>query len=314
MFKISTKHMLNPRDNNFTMTRLSILLILFCTIGCTKNKGNVKMWDDFFYKAMLEYKAQEYEKSINNFQKAIKYKSDENVQTYFYAAAAALQLNKKEKAEKFIISAIENTNAQQDYFKRFEEFDKFRDQKLFEKINRNYSRYTSNFYSNLEHPEIYREIDSLQKADQKVRTNGATSKEMIKVDSTNVVRLIEITKKYGWQDKGWIILWHQRGTFNEKNWVWDYFRPLISEKIKEGELRKSYWAQFEEFQNVIENGYQEYGLYPNNFNEYPLVNPKLTDIKRDSVNLPPLWIMNKIYDWPLPDNYEKIKASSKERS
>lgn len=70
---------------------------------------------------------------------------------------------------------------------------------------------------------------------------------MQKVDSLNVARLIEITKEHGWQERAWIILWHQRGTYGEDNYVWNYFKPLIDKEISEGKLSKNFWSNFDEF-------------------------------------------------------------------
>jgi len=58
-------------------------------------------------------------------------------------------------------------------------------------------------------------------------------------DSLNVVKLIDLTKDFGWQEEAWLILWHQRGTYGQENWVWDYFKPLIDEEIRKGNKRKS---------------------------------------------------------------------------
>jgi hypothetical protein len=72
-----------------------------------------------------------------------------------------------------------------------------------------------------------------------------TSELMKRVDSLNVARLMEITKKHGWQERAWIILWHQRGTYGEDNYVWNYFKPVIDKEIEEGKLSKDFWGSFE---------------------------------------------------------------------
>ena len=70
---------------------------------------------------------------------------------------------------------------------------------------------------------------------------------MLKVDSLNIVKLMDITREHGWQKEGWLILWHQRGTYGENNIVWNYFIPLINKEIEEGKLSRSFWVQFDEF-------------------------------------------------------------------
>lgn len=245
----------------------------------------------------------DYRQAIRKFDHAFNIIPDEKSNHYFYAADAALHIKNFDKAKKYIISSIEETNVSLDYINEFKRFEAFRENPLFEEINRNYSKYAAKFYSDETKSRISEELDSLITVDQEVRMREATAAEMIKTDSSNVARLIEITEKYGWQKKGWLILWHQRGSFDQANWIWNYFRPIINQEIENGNIRKSFWAQFEEFKNVYENGYQEYGLYPKNFDTYPLLNVETVDRKRDSIVLPPLRTMNKIYGWPLPKNY-----------
>ncbi len=78
--------------------------------------------------------------------------------------------------------------------------------------------------------------------DQEIRTSGVTSQEFNSVDSLNINRLIEITQEYGWQDNGWLILWHQRGTYKE-----DEAKSLIIQSIIETNASKNYFLNFKEF-------------------------------------------------------------------
>ncbi|MGF1556606.1 hypothetical protein [Paucihalobacter sp.] len=96
---------------------------------------------------------------------------------------------------------------------------------MFADIESEYEDHISEFFNNLKHPEIYKEIDSLYAVNQEYRTNGSECVEIARIDSLNIKRLIEITKDYGWQNKGWIILWHQRGTYGKSNYVWNFFKP-----------------------------------------------------------------------------------------
>ncbi|CAL65880.1 hypothetical protein [Christiangramia forsetii] len=285
--------------------RITYFFILFIIISCSTQKKGFEEYDDLLYTGLIEYKDQEYKSALNHLEQAIEILPKENEQSYFYAAAAAFHLNQDEKAKNLLKSALENTYINQDYFNNFEEFIPFKNKAIFNELDENFSKNTKTFYSNLEHPEIFKELDSLLDADQKVRTDGSTTEEMAKIDSTNIVRLIEITKKYGWQDKGQLLLWHQRGNYKEQNWVWNYFKPFINKEIERGKIRKSFWVQYEEFENVINEKYQLYGMYPQNYDMFPLKDPKNVDKRRDSLGLQPLWVMNKIYDWPLPENYDK---------
>ena len=79
-----------------------------------------------------------------------------------------------------------------------------------------------------------------------------TTELMNRVDSLNVARLMEITQKHGWQERAWIILWHQRGTYGEENYVWNYFKPLIDKEIEEGKLSRDFWSPFEMHKEMME--------------------------------------------------------------
>jgi hypothetical protein len=72
------------------------------------------------------------------------------------------------------------------------------------------------------------------------------------VDKLNIERLMEITKKYGWQERAWLILWHQRGNHDEDNYVWNFFRPIINKEIEEGKLSRSFWKPFDNFKKQFE--------------------------------------------------------------
>ncbi|TQI71135.1 hypothetical protein JM79_2061 [Gramella sp. Hel_I_59] len=285
--------------------RITYFFIAFLIISCSTQKKGFVEYDDLLYKGLIEYKDQEYKSALDHLEQAIDILPKEDEKSYFYAAAAAFHLNQDKKAKNILRSALENTYVNQDYFNNFKEFVPFKNKTIFNELDENFSKHTQTFYANLEHPEIFKELDSLLDADQKVRTDGSSTEKMVKTDSTNIVRLIEITKKYGWQDKGQLLLWHQRGTYKEQNWVWNYFKPFINKEIEKGKIRKSFWVQYEEFENVINEKYQLYGMYPHNYDMFPLKDPKNVDKRRDSLGLQPLWVMNKIYDWPLPDNYDK---------
>jgi hypothetical protein len=88
----------------------------------------------------------------------------------------------------------------------------------------------------------------------KDKYNETTTELMQRVDSLNVARLIEITEKHGWQERAWIILWHQRGTYGEDNYVWNYFKPLIDKEIKDGKLSRNFWSAFDQHKEMMESG------------------------------------------------------------
>lgn len=97
-------------------------------------------------------------------------------------------------------------------------------------------------YMNLIFPKPNKEYKKLQ------------NELMRKVDSLNIQRLMEITKEHGWQERAWIILWHQRGNHDEDNYVWNYFRPLINKEIEEGKISRSFWSAFDQFKQMMKSG------------------------------------------------------------
>ncbi|WP_282042370.1 hypothetical protein [Winogradskyella flava] len=101
-------------------------------------------------------------------------------------------------------------------------------------------------------------------------------------DSLNVAKLIDITKEHGWQEEGWILLWHQRGIYGQKNWVWDFFKPFIDKEIEKGKITPFFWAKFEDITSIYKTGKSIYGYHPGP------VDAKTVNIRRKSIGLPEL--------------------------
>ena len=99
-------------------------------------------------------------------------------------------------------------------------------------------------------------------------------------DSLNIVSLMDIVDEHGWQKEAWLLLWHQRGTYGEKNWVWDFFIPLINKEIENGKVSKSFWAEFEDFKSLNDTGKSIYGYLPGKVDE------EHVNEKRKSIGLP----------------------------
>ena len=285
--------------------KIKLLLLSLITLSCTSQQTDFEKYTELEQKAMLQFVDKDFEKALSNFEKAIKLKPKEDVSIYFYATATALNIGQKDKAKELLIASIHNTNASKDYFLNFDKFNDFRNDNLFSEIEENYESYISEFYNKLEHPKIYREVDSLMAIDQEYRTNGSEWKDINRIDSLNINRLIEITKEYGWQKKGWLVLWHQRGTYGEDNYVWNFFKPHIDKEIKEGKIKRDFWTNFEEEKFLVENRQQIYGFYWNQFDEFPLIDIENVDKRRTENGLAPLWYLNKVYGIELPPGYKK---------
>lgn len=75
---------------------------------------------------------------------------------------------------------------------------------------------------------------------------------MHRVDDSNIKRLIEITKKHGWQSRAWLLLWHHRSSYKENNFVWNHFIPLINKEIEQGKISRTFWKPFEDEKKRVE--------------------------------------------------------------
>jgi len=146
--------------------------------------------------------------------------------------------------------------------------------------------------------------------DQEARDFG-DSDLIHKTDSLNMIALQELTESHGWHPKAWIILWHQRTSFPDGE-IWPYFKALINKEIQNCRVKPSFWVDYEDFREMRSSGKQIYGSMPGSFKKYPLLDVTRVDSLRASVGLFPLWYMNKIYDWPLPEGYpETVMLQSK---
>jgi hypothetical protein len=99
--------------------------------------------------------------------------------------------------------------------------------------------------------EEFKKVLFHQIADEYEKTTSAL---MHKVDSLNVARLMEITEKHGWQERAWIILWHQRGTYGTDHYVWNHFKPIIDKEIANGTMSRTFWDAFDQHKEMMESG------------------------------------------------------------
>lgn len=280
-----------------------ITLTIFSCASEDSSSCSFEKYDKFQREAMLSYVDGNYKEALHNFESAFNIINDESENDYFYAAASALRLEDMSKAKKFIVDAIVLNNANKSYFENFEEFDSYRDKEELISVYKNYESYQNKYLEKLKDPSVIKEMDKLIELDQKVRDANFSTEEMIEQDSLNIRRLIEITKVSGWQDRSWLILWHQRGRHNEDTYPWNYFRPLIDSLIDECEIRADYWAIYEDERLMRTEGFQKYGTYSWNFDSYPVKDVELVDQRRKELGMPPLWYMSKVYQNNLPDGY-----------
>ena len=258
-------------------------------------------YDKLIYTAKINYVDKDFKNALYNFKKALKIIPNDSPEIYFNAAVAALNVKDYEEAKHLIIESIRIKNASFYYFCNYDEFDPFRDNKLFEEIEHNYPIYQAEFFKNLENPEIYCELEPFSKNNSLVNKINNTYCDK---KTANIYRLIEITKMYGWQEMGWHILWEQRGTYGENNEIWNFFKPFINSEIKVGKIRKSFWALFDEDAQISNHQTQIYGLFWNQLDEYPIIDIENVDKRLKKVGLPPLWYMRKVLGVKLPEAYK----------
>ena len=307
------------------MTKNNLIFSLFCflLVGCSEpKKTDVKKYEELITKAEIDFENGEYQKSLENFKNSFNIFPYKKKQDYLFAAAAAFHLKKDKKATDLIISVIKNMNVYEYDLLNFTEFQPFMNNDFFTHIRQTFPSLLKQIKSVSKSPQIDKEIDSLIAEDQRVRKGWreiekltknekiTRIKEMKRVDCLNINRIIEITKEFGWHPKMRIILWHHRGIHKDDNYVWNYFRPFINEQIKIGNIKKSFWARYEDNKSMDENGTQIYGMYSGQSDRFPIVDIANLDIRRKEMGLPPLWYNFLMFKNKLAREYKNTLANN----
>jgi len=281
---------------------LSASILMF--ISCSSQSISDDDYSPLIWSAMLAHKAQKHEEALQYFSKAFEIMPYIDCPDIFHAAKSALILEKDDLAKEYIVNAIKYIRPKRSYYDNF--FSGYKDREIFKSIEQNYDEYVSFYHENFIPKSIYDEVSELVDRDHLVRINNDRdnySDELKKVDDYNINRLIEITRKHGWIDRAWILLWHQRGAYNTDNYIWNHFKPLIDNSIKEGKIKKGFWANFEDNYHYNKTQKQKYGTYVN----LDIDDIENVDKRRYELNLPPLWYLYKIYGTPLPEGYKYKK-------
>lgn len=239
-----------------------------------------------------------FKEAINEYKKGLGALERHSTSTpFFHIAACAIQIQDFDLAKKYISLGITKGGAVNTYLNRYEGFDEtFKKSSQWGDIYANYDNLRKEYFSTVRNIDIYIEVEKMVEADQVVRSHygnmvldekknlacrDSFDSVMMSVDDKNIMRLIEITKEYGWQKRAWVLLWHQRGTYKEDNFVWNFFIPHINKEIEEGKISRSFWAMFEDSRSLRYNGYTLYGELPGRVDEN-------VNKRRESVNLLPL--------------------------
>lgn len=170
-----------------------------------------------------------------------------------------------------------------------------------------------NYYSNEENYDkiaFEKELIKIDYSDQYIRAleeeqkNECLSHIRNKQDSLNVIKLIDLTKKFGWNQNGWWTLWHQRGTYPEKNYVWSYIIPFINSLIKDDFVRKDFFIPFEKAKAMVNKTIYPFDYLPPLAHKYSQKDINNIDRNRKMVGLPPLYFEKYIYpEKILPTEY-----------
>lgn len=251
-------------------------------------------------------------KALDCYLEAINLNTKTNSYDYLKAASLAFKLNKKEIAKELLAKSITQQLAPKDFIRDFKNLQPYRDYREMKDVLSDYDSLENQYYRELKNPAAYMEIQELIAKDQLIRQEDKVFGELSnKIDSANITRLIELTKKYGWEDRAWLLLWHQRGSSQDNEFVWNFFIPFIKKEIEKDNVNKDFFVEFEEFDNAIENLpnksnkgaiYTLGGLGSVGSNHY--IDIKNLDKRRKSVGLPPLYFEHFLYDTESPKDYE----------
>lgn len=153
-----------------------------------------------------------------------------------------------------------------------------------------YAELVKEKFNKMKNPEAYVEIEKMIVLDQFCRMNdGILTSGNIPVDKLQNItdsvlsrQCLELVKKYGWFNEMWLIMWHNRDTYKQKNDFWNFMIPYINYQIEVGSLPHSFFAMYEDFHNHKETGFSIYGILPYK------VNIEKVNLKRAEIFLPPL--------------------------
>lgn len=275
--------------------------------------------------ARLELSNKNFLKANEYFSKAFTFHDALDSYQVLDAAASALQVNNQELFKKYVTESITQYKAPLDFILEYDKFANHKNNAFLKSLPDDYERLLNQYYINKKDLTAFIEISVLVEKDQIARqlidyfenelrsSQTKVNKEVFNkilenTDNDNAQKLIDLTKKYGFQDYSWLILWHHRISFNDENdTFWQYFKSVIKKEIKKGNLHKSYLASFADVNETIWKEKQIYGT----LFQYPIENVKDVDRLRDSVGLPPLLYDQIIFGKPLPDEYKLTESELK---
>lgn len=251
----------------------------------------------------------DYKNSYNSYTEAFKLLAPQSSNDLLNYAIASYEIGKPEEAKDAITKSITNYKAPKDFVLDYIKSDKLRKESFFNDILNNYDELLANYYRNLKYPQVRLQIEELLTKDRFVRNElqdfdkKNVDQLTAKIDTENINDLIEITKKYGYQEYGWLLLWHQRSGYETGEGSWSFFKPYLQDLIKKGEISKSFFSRFEDEFSILNHNTQRYGTYFMQFDMAPIEDVNNLDKRRAEINLPPLYYHKLVYGAPLPKDY-----------
>ena len=248
-------------------------------------------------------------KALDCYLKAIDFNSKINSYDYLDAASVAFKLDKRNVAKNLLIKSITKQQAPFDFIKNYKSLKPYQDTKEMKEVLDQYDNLENQYFRELKNPKAYMEIQNLIAKDQLIREKEDVFLELSdKVDSVNIAKLKELTIKYGWEPRAWVLLWHHRVSYKENNFVWNFFKPFLQKEIGKDNVNKDFFVAFEEFNNSTNNLqapaiYELGGIGRLDMNQTYL-DIKNLDQRRKSVGLPPLYFIHFLHGMELPKDYE----------
>lgn len=290
-----------------------IILLLILLVFPLASAQNVFKSQKQIYLAEYYAHQKEDQKALDHYLEAFKINSKTpNSDAYLEAAAIAFKLKNNKTAKELLSQSITKQLAPLDFIKNFKSLIPYKDSKEMKEVLAQYDDLENQYYRELKNPTAYMEIQNLIATDQLIRKEDKVFGKLAKkTDSTNITKLIELTKKYGWEDRAWVLLWHHRGYTDEEKFVWDFFKPYLENEIKKDNINKDFFVDFEEFENSMKdfrNKTNSGSIYTlntlGNINNYiSFFDIKNLDKRRKSVGLPPLY-----FEYFLNNNSELPKG------
>jgi tetratricopeptide (TPR) repeat protein len=291
------------------MKKYSFFLVIFFSIFSLAQKTSFDLYEIELQKADSLFSIKEYKKAIMHYKESIKYKPNNSNSPYKKIAEIYTLKRNYKKAMKYIALGVSNVGSTLDFFEYHKPLKDNLPTQYWNKLKSEEKKYLDYFFENVVDYQAYVKMQLLLAKDQAFRSVDLLKQEMTEEqqenfkklypnhnldmsaltgafqiqDYQNILDLIEIAKQYGYQKGMYLLLWHQRGNYGEKNFIWDFFKPFFQKEIEEGNINKSFWCPFDDFLSYTKTGKQIYGEF-----EMGTVDKNTVNEMRKKVNLPPL--------------------------